>query len=176
MLEEKFKSFLVALILNQEYPFQDELNELIFNLMAGGFIRLWEKENVLDLDGKKKDVFGPEALAMDELQIAFKICMLLFVISVGAFLLEFYFKHAEITLLILAIKGSMIKRFKSMRKIKVSIPKLNLKRSKLQNCMKLSKICKIRRLIKQRRVRKSNLKLKKKHKTKLKIIQVQAKF
>jgi hypothetical protein len=162
MLQENLRSFLVALILNQKYPITDELNDMIFNLMSGGFFRHWEKNYNQYPDEKKKDKFGPQALAMDELQIAFKVCLFLFIMSVAAFLLEFYFKQAEVIPLIVAVKDLVIRKFKALQAIKVSTPKPNLKRMKAKICLKLSKICKIRKVmrifLKKRQAKKNNLK------------------
>lgn len=81
-------------------PFYESFNNMMGDLTSGGILDLWDKyiNNRRDIKSKI-DVIGPQVLTLEHLSTGFFICLILLVLSVVVFMLEFVIKYKTSTFL-----------------------------------------------------------------------------
>jgi hypothetical protein len=89
VLEETFRNFLFGMSFDPDEPMYEEINGIIFYLLAGGFFDFEEETNLKRRKNYKyHDDLGPQVLTMEHLQIGFQICSVVLGVSMVAFVVE----------------------------------------------------------------------------------------
>lgn len=94
ILDQKVETYFRVFTFMPLNPFVDFFNQIMAELAAGGFLSYWRKLeiNPKDLKTKIEDI-GPQVLTLEQLEIAFYICLAPFAVCALVFAFEVAFKH-----------------------------------------------------------------------------------